>query len=262
MRTRMWCAYPSATARNLASALGILRLKRNGSRFRPNPGDTILNWGSTGNDVPFVSYGWEGGGGDRLRCLNHPVSVYNAVNKSITFKTLREAEVRTPAWTTNRDEAVDWLGEGCIVVCRAVVTGHGARGLSIVRPNYQATLPPCPLYTKYVKKEQEYRVHVMNEKVIYTQKKLRRLSTPNHLVNWQVRNHANGFIYAQSVGLMPDANRMAIDSVKALRLDFGAVDMIRTLTEKWFVLEVNTGPCLVNRSLDTYVHHLRSNYAL
>jgi len=283
MRKRLWCARPSVTADNLARTMGLLKLSRTICSFHPRREDKILNWGSS--SVPrttigaFITH--------PLTWINKPGNVYNAVNKIETFRILKEAEIRTPAWTTDENEALVWLlDEERSVVCRSIVNGHRAEGLDIINPgDYDEGeglpyLPPCPLYTKYIKKEHEYRLHVMRVPsnysiywmdedlytVIYTQKKLRRRATPDSEVNWQVRNHANGFIYAMVDPLLMSrdngAPKMACDAVKALGLDFGAVDMVQTHSGKFFVLEINSAPMLVNRSLDIYVDNFRRFYAL
>src|SRR3546814_6628533 len=46
-------------------------------------------------------------------------------------------------------------------------------------------------------KKQEYRVHVLNGKVVDVQRKARVKDFPDDKVNWKIRNHDNGFIYAR-----------------------------------------------------------------
>lgn len=112
----------------------------------------------------------------------------------------------------------------------------------------------APLYVKYVKKQQEYRVHVFNGSVIDVQRKMRRTDTPDAEVNWQVRNHCNGFIFGREGVELPDvALTMSKDSVGALGLDFGAVDIIYNAHEdKYYVLEVNTACGLTGTTLEVY----------
>ena len=112
----------------------------------------------------------------------------------------------------------------------------------------------APLYVKYVKKQQEYRVHVFNGSVIDVQRKMRRTDTPDADVNWQVRNHCNGFIFGREGVELPDtALTMCVDSVSVLGLDFGAVDIIYNAHEdKYYVLEVNTACGLTGTTLEVY----------
>ena len=112
----------------------------------------------------------------------------------------------------------------------------------------------APLYVKYVKKQQEYRVHIFNGSVIDVQRKMRRTETPDAEVNWQVRNHCNGFIFGRDgVSLPSSATDMCIATVAALSLDFGAVDLIYNAHEdKYYVLEVNTACGLTGTTLEIY----------
>lgn len=112
----------------------------------------------------------------------------------------------------------------------------------------------APLYVKYIKKQQEYRVHVFNGSVIDVQRKMRRTDTPDEDVNWQVRNHSNGFIFGrEGVELSPTALTMCVASVQALGLDFGAVDMIHNeRSDTYYVLEVNTACGLTGTTLEKY----------
>jgi D-alanine-D-alanine ligase-like ATP-grasp enzyme len=72
--------------------------------------------------------------------------------------------------------------------------------------------------------------------------------------NWQVRNHANGFIYARSDVNPPAA---VLDAAKkalaATGLDFGAVDVIwNQHAGRAFVLEINTAPGLEGTTVEEY----------
>lgn len=117
----------------------------------------------------------------------------------------------------------------------------------------------APLYVKYIKKTQEYRIHVFNGSVIDVQRKMRRTDTPDAEVNWQVRNHCNGFIFGREGVELPDvALNMSKDSVSALGLDFGAVDLIYNAHEdKYYVLEVNTACGLTGTTLEVYTNALQ-----
>ncbi|MDB4588414.1 hypothetical protein N9095_00380, partial [bacterium] len=102
-------------------------------------------------------------------------------------------------------------------------------------------LPSSLLYTKYVKKRDEYRVHVMDGVAFFVQKKCVPLSRTAE-VNYQVRNHSNGFVFTVQ-DLDPDESILleGIKAVKALDLDFGAADVIwNERRQKATVIEVNT----------------------
>ena len=78
---------------------------------------------------------------------------------------------------------------------------------------------------------------------------------PNDQVDFQIRNAANGFVFARNAIDLPDD--CAVQAKKALAmtgLDFGAVDVIyNERLEQSFVLEVNTAPGLEGTTVDDYV---------
>ena len=48
------------------------------------------------------------------------------------------------------------------------------------------------------------------------------------------------------------------NTIKALKLDFGAVDIIRAKNGKLYVLEVNTAPGLEERKLQIYADYFKN----
>lgn len=118
-------------------------------------------------------------------------------------------------------------------------------------------LVQAPLYTKYVKKTSEYRVHVFGEDVVQVDRKARSRSVPDEQVNWRVRNHSNGFIYERNVDCPDDVKTQAILAVQMCGLDFGAVDVIYNNHHGLaYVLEVNTAPGLEGVTLENYYNEI------
>lgn len=228
----------SQSSKKLAAALNVKRIKLEGSKFKPN-GQNIINWGST--KIPAVY---------KLKCnvLNSVIS--NAVNKLKFFQTVEGEEWCVP-FTTDKETAKSWTAEGA-VVCRTVLNGHSGEGIVIAETADEVV--DAPLYTRYIKKKEEYRIHVVDGKIIFMQKKSRKLDVPDEEVNWKVRNHANGFIYAhQGVDIPECVKASAIACMQVLGLFFGAVDIIYNEKQnKAYVLEVNTSPGLEGETLNRY----------
>lgn len=136
------------------------------------------------------------------------------------------------------------------VVCRTVLRGHSGAG--IVISNSRADLVDAPLYTRYVKKEQEYRVHVMGDKAFFVQRKAKKSGVEQ--VNWDVRNLANGFVFVMiSMGdVATQVKEEAVKAIAALGLDFGGVDVVLGRDGKAYVLEVNTACGLEERTAEYY----------
>ncbi len=234
----------SASAKALSLALGIKRLFREGKDAHVK--GSIINWG---NSAFYRDMTYE------VDLFNHPDAVAKAVNKLEAFKAL-DGHCPIPEWTESAVGALEWLvRDHTAVVARTKLTGHSGEGIVITDPlnPAQEPLPDAPLYTKYIKKIQEYRLHVFRDKVFFIQRKARNKEIPDEQVNWKIRNHANGFIFAhQDVDVPEGAKQYAIAAVRALGLDFGAVDIICTKQLEWFVLEVNTACGLEGTTLEKY----------
>jgi glutathione synthase/RimK-type ligase-like ATP-grasp enzyme len=231
----------SESAKKLSEGLGIKRAKHIGKLLTT---DILINWGASNIERAVAG-----------NILNASGSVANATNKLSTFKILK-GKVAIPEFTESQEEANKWLEEGSVVVARTKLTGHSGEGIVIVDPDDEkGKLPNAKLYTKYIPKTEEYRLHVGNGDVFFTQRKARDKDVPDDKVNWKVRNHGNGFIFAhKGVVVSGKAATMAKKALVALELDFGAVDIIYNKTkDKFYVLEVNTACGLEGTTLEKYV---------
>lgn len=243
----------SASAKALAAALNTRLVKHEGKPIRFQ--GPLINWGNSRDIVRHIECGG---------CLNPPNAVRNAVNKLHAFR-LMEGSVSIPPFTDDRGEAINWLNSNRTVVVRNKLTGHSAEGLEIVAPNEAGEhddLQQAPLYTLYIKKNNEYRVHVFKHGEEYfpffVQRKARKLDVPDDQVNWQVRNLAGGFIYSHvNVEAPENVISEAKRAITALGLDFGAVDVITTKRGEAFVLEVNTACGLEGTTLEKYAEQFR-----
>jgi len=229
----------------LAKSIGAKRIKHKGSRFRGGPNKTVINWGAT--ELPEQV--------TKCKVINPPEAVLRAADKLQFFKAM-EGQDLTPAFCTGLQEASEWVSDGKIVVCRTMLRANSGRGIVIAEKEDE--LVHAPLYVEYIKKKEEYRVHVYKGDCFDIQRKARRADTPDEQVNWRVRNHDNGFIFArEGVNESPYAERLhelARNSCCVLGLDFGAVDIIwNERRERGYVLEVNTAPGLEGTTLEKYL---------
>ena len=232
----------SASARVLAQSLNTKRLKHAGSRFVARRTDVIINWGA--NALPNFN---------GARVLNKPAACNLATDKLACLMALNNHDsINIPEYTTDIAVARQWLSNGSTVVCRTLTRGNSGRG--IVMASDESELVQAPLYTKYIPKQEEYRVHVAFGNVIDQQRKLRSREVPDEQVNWQVRNHTNGFVFGrEGVSLPVHVFASAIEAVNVLGLDFGAVDIIYNAhRDTYYVLEVNTAVGLTGTTLENY----------
>lgn len=232
----------SQSAKALAEALDIKRLKLKNSKWMGKAGDTVINWGNSGN-VPLAV--------GKATILNNPKFVGTAANKLKTQRALDGSDYCLP-YTTDINEARKHIELGETIVCRAKLTGNSGEGIVIAETVDQ--LVEAPLYTVYKKKTDEYRVHVFDGKVISVQRKARKRDVEDDKVNWKVRNLDGGFIFARTGFDVPlSVVNSALGAMKDLRLDFGAVDVGYHKDVGTYVYEVNTACGLDGSNLVDYV---------
>lgn len=227
----------------LAEALGSKRIKHNRSNYRHRRGDLVINWGS-GELPPNIN---------KDRVLNTPAAINLVADKLQFFRRFKDTGL-TPQYWENVNDAMAWLKQGRnrIVVARTVLRGHSGAGIQLVRDG--DTPPAARLYTAYTPKTDEYRVHFFGGRSIFVQRKARARDVPDDKVNWRIRNHANGFIFAhQNLEVPAAVTRIAEQAIHRLPLFFGAIDIIYSdKTDTALVLEVNSAPGLEGTTLEKY----------
>lgn len=240
----LWSWNPrSVGARELADALDIPRIRHINSRFRPSEDTLIINWGST---FPWMDRYWG------LNYFNHPDEVTIVGNKLRFFNRVNE-HCRTVPWTVSQDVAREWNQKSSVVV-RNLLTSHSGRGIIVVPRNGE--IPVAPLYTRYIPKDAEYRIHIVNGEIIDTQRKIRNPNSEPR--DWKIRVHSNGFIFIRGGVTIPeDVTRQATNAFTASGLDFGAVDVIwNEKKQQAFILEINSAPGLMNTTVTKYAEAL------
>lgn len=232
----------SKAAREIARQFNTKVVRENGN-YVPRYGDVIVNWG--GGRVPR----WNRAG---LKFVNSFESIKIAKNKRLTFDKLKEHGVSIPEYTTDATVAKQWCDQGAIVVCRELLEGSGGNGIKVARTKEE--LVSAPLYVKYIKKKKEFRIHVVNGRVIdYTEKK-RSKDAERTEESTLIRNKQFGWVFCRENVTVPECvNTQALLAVKALGLDFGAVDIIWNQDmNKAFVLEINSACGLEGKTIDSY----------
>lgn len=249
----------SRGANALASGLKINRILREGSKFRGAGSKTVINWGASTIDNPEIM---------KCRVINPPEKVAAASDKLQFFKNMtKDGGPRIPKWTTEPLKALTWYKEDKEVVIRRVLSGHSGKGIDFFS-EYDHDIEKAfnaPLFTQYVKKKDEYRVHIVGNEVIDVQQKRLRLTDDNGneidkgKVDFRVRNLANGFIFArENVNPPEDVIEQALLAMELSGLDFGAVDVLyNDSQEKAYVLEINTAPGIEGTTATNWVSAMR-----
>lgn len=242
----------SKSARALADALGATMIRHEASRFKGGQRKTVLNWGSS--ELPAEV--------GKCRVLNRSENVRIAGNKKLTLEALSRAGIGVPPFTSDRNIAVQWLQANRVVVARKVLTGHSGNGIIILESGDE--FEEAPLYTQYIPKTAEYRVHVISGRIVDIQRKIK--DPERDVSDWKVRSHGNGFIFVrnndQGVSYMDVAEKpvkdLALQSVQILGLDFGAADVIWNKKQgRAYILEVNTACGLEGHSIGVYTEGLK-----
>lgn len=232
----------SKSAKALGSAMNIKRVKPDGA-FRNNYRHKIINWGNSTTPRFPVTAG----------IINQPAAVTKAVNKLKTLQVLRDAEVPTLTFHTTAADALAASMSGKVLFARTRLTSNSGKGIIVVQPDDE--IPYAPLFTEFFNKTREYRVHATCDDVFDFQAKLKRRDTE---VDPYVFNYDSGRVFCRGGIELPSAVAAAsIAAVRALGLDFGAVDIGEDAGGNVAVFEVNCSPALEGTTLDSYVTMLK-----
>lgn len=232
-------------AKALARALNTKVLLRKGSKYKRKEGDLVINWGA--QDSPFKG----------PLVANQPDAIAAASNKLTCLRALKENDVRVPDFWTRKQDVPD---DAFPVMCRTLLGASEGKGIVIA--NKRAELVDAPLYTRYIKKKDEYRIHVLRKPngqltVISKQRKAKRRGVD---ADFKIRNLANGFVFVRD-GVNPPADvvKQALDSIPAVGLAFGAVDVVWNEHQgRAYVLEINTAPGLEGQTVEDYADAFRN----
>ncbi len=248
----------SQSAHQLAQAFGGLCVRPDG-RYRYREGDLVVNWGASKQPAWATQ---------NMVMLNKTEAVRIASNKLLTLQKLAELGVPHVPFTTEGQVASAWCRDGETIYARNKLTGHSGEGIVVftdddIRPNIRAGIIGAPLYTKAINNHGEYRVHVFSGEVIDYRKKSRQREDAPTDEQKLVRNLASGWVYRGGhLKRLERIEKLAVDAVSALGLDFGAVDIIKDEDGNVHVLEVNTAMGLEDRTLQNYVGAIKSKFNL
>jgi glutathione synthase/RimK-type ligase-like ATP-grasp enzyme len=205
---------------------------------------TLINWGKS--SIQFSTVG--------ATILNKPEAVRIASNKLSALTVMKDAGIKVCDFTTDIEQAKEWIENDRWVLCRTLLRSNSGKGIVIAKELEQ--LVTAPLYTKYIRKSKEYRVHVFKGEVIdFVEKKKRsgyNEDTPGF--NKYIRSYEQGWVMVKDGVTLPDSiKEQSISAVNALGLDFGAVDVVVSSYDNTsYVLEINTAPGLQGRTVVSY----------
>lgn len=183
------------------------------------------------------------------------ITFHPGIDKVQQFRQFHSAEVTAPAFAVRLEEARELPAKQIVV--RALTGASEGRGITIC--NKEELTQVAPLYTEYIPKKKEFRVHVLDNEVIDVQEK--RLRKTDGEKEFKVRNTANGYVFCRGNVVCPsDLHSVALAAVAAIGRNQGAVDVIwNEKQNKCFVLEVNSRPGLTGTSVKIYADAVIKN---
>lgn len=213
------------------SNLRVLRVKSAGE-YVPTANDLIINFGNKTNPSWFGSV--------KSFFINSIEGVKNSIDKLKTFQVLSsDPTIKTLEWTTDINVAREWL-DTSRVYCRTLISSSGGDGIVVASNNSE--LVQAPLYTKGINVSKEFRLHIFQNECIDVTQKRRRITeddtVPEHS---DVRNLDNGYVFChENVSVPSEVKDMCIKAVKLLKLDIAAIDLIKTSSGKYLIVESNS----------------------
>jgi glutathione synthase/RimK-type ligase-like ATP-grasp enzyme len=177
--------------------------------------------------------------------------LFSGTDKLTQFRKFAAANLPIPEWTDSRAMAASWIAGEHQVVCRTLLRSSEGKGIVFAKTIDE--LVEAPLYTKYTKKKNEYRVHILNGEVIDVQEKRKKRSFDDTR-DTRIRNLANGYVFCRDDIKEPTRLRdLALKATAALDYPLGAVDIIyNKQQDRLVLLEVNANPGLMGETLDSY----------
>lgn len=249
----------SEGAKELAKALGAKRIKHEGSSFVGGTNKIVINWGS--RNIPTEVA--------KSKVINTAEALNTNANKLSFFRAVARSNdgPRVPRWTDDAKVAVKWIAEKKTVVARTVLNGSSGEGIHFMSFENKDGFVDAPLYTEYVKKKDEYRVHFVKGEIIDFQRKALRAGVNLEKVDWRIRNLDGGFVFVRNdangnpVKLPNDVTLQAQKAINMCGLDFGAIDLVYNEKENQaYVLEVNTAPGLQGETVVSYAEAFKKHW--
>jgi hypothetical protein len=225
----------------LAEELDGKRVKLNNSHYSYKPGTVLINWGN--GNCPYV------------QALNPASAINNVIDKKKFFKTLEGTGLTPPCAYTK----VAAANLSYPVVCRTLTEGHDGQGIVIAET--AAQLVDANLYTSYIDKTSEYRIHVGRKTngevvIIARQKKYKTDAFEGDARIWTGSETKFQWIETAVVPVITVAKEAF---AKFPELTFGAFDIVyNNSTEKAYVLEINSAPMLNSDTVKAYADFFRT----
>lgn len=229
-RFLLYSRVSSVTGPKIADFLGI----PSGRSAPEERLDHLIRWGSSSS----VRYRPD-------NVVNQRSAISNNVDKFGSLRRMDDAGVPVPNFSRSpRDIGYPAFGRGS--------SHEGGTDIVVVENDLQARQSGSDYFTEYIQSQSEFRVHVVDGTIEKLSEKIAREVSEEDGRHPVIRNYDNGWRFLRPQSGRPAGVVQAIAAVRAMELDFGAVDMIFDEENNPYVLEVNTAPSADPPTIQTY----------
>jgi glutathione synthase/RimK-type ligase-like ATP-grasp enzyme len=176
-------------------------------------------------------------------------------DKITQYKWYEANGIQSVPYTTNAQVAKVWAKEGNTVFARLLTRASEGKGIVVIES--EQNMVSAPVYTKYVPKKREFRVHVFKDRVVHVLEKKKR--TGSEVSSTKVRNLANGWVFCSEIEQVPEGlKELALLARKVTSSDFVGVDIgYNEKKNLLFVIECNSAPGIEGSNVQRYVEKIK-----
>lgn len=260
-----------------------------GGTSKPADKKMVICWGTKiSKDISFP---------DKVKVMNHPNMIRRNRNKLTALTYMRNADAGVPVADFYKAEEIQNHMDNLPFVGRRNFH-QGGKGFWLCLTKGQvatAIREGAQYFQKYIPIKDEYRLHIFGDKCIYAVKKvvrdnmkeafieqhkekalnaaerkgvdidentmsflLDRLGKEREHPDHIVKSNSRGWKFVRVKSPKKEMVDAAIAALKAIKLDFGAVDCCLDEDGKPWIIEVNTGPGLKGSSLKAWVGSMKA----
>lgn len=180
-----------------------------------------------------------------------------AVDKLTQYSFFLEKGLPHPEWSINYEDAQQWLANGSVVICRESVKGHSGSGVFVCHPG-EEELIAAKIYVKYQKKKREFRVNLFKGKFVNIREKKRMAGAEGNTHVWTPSNGYTTVKLQTPVKDLQLVKDLAEAAAAVSESDFVGIDIIyNAFYDKYYILEVNSGPSIEGSSVDDYCNAIK-----
>lgn len=212
------------SARKLAQALGAdLSNPYKEKRINYSQYDTVINYGVSEPSLMG-------------NLFNKPDAVSICKDKHRTFVYLDHERVPIPKFTAYAVIAQEFNGT---IVCHTEQDGMQNKGIVYHERDNEQPIPRAYLYTEYFHHKREYRVVVLNYKVVGIYRKE------------EIEDGTWDLIPLSHKGFYSISNA-CVKAAKAIGIQYVGFDVVSNTREDFRILEANSGPIITDQVIDAF----------